>query len=129
MLSLSTSEQTLMGYKPVVSETCACGDGSDTSHDIAKIKSDVRQCRNEEFTVWRCANCGSLHSLEDIDYAHYYEDYVVHHQKMDFYSRRLFSSGMRQLVRGGLLPHHRISDFGCGNGNFVRFLQEKGYAG
>jgi len=48
---------------------------------------------------------------------------------MDFYARRLFSSRMRQLIRGGLLPHHRILDFGCGNGNFVRFLQEKGYPG
>ena len=48
---------------------------------------------------------------------------------MDFYSRRLFSSRLRQLIRGGVLRHHRILDFGCGNGNFVRFLQEKGYAG
>src|SRR5690348_1047308 len=116
MLSLSISEQPIMGFKSVVCEICGSGDGFETSHDIAKIKSNVRQFRNEEFTVWRCANCGSLHSLEDIDYAHYYEDYVVHHQKMDFYSRRLFSSRMRQLVRGGLLPHHRILDFGCGNG-------------
>ena len=118
-----------MDLKSLICEVCDANDGFEKSHDIARVKSNVRRFRNEEFTVWRCANCGSLHSLEDIDYAHYYKDYVLHRQKMDFYARRLFSSRTRQLIRGGLLPHHRILDFGCGNGNFVRFLQERGYAG
>ncbi|MEO6430457.1 MAG: class I SAM-dependent methyltransferase [Nitrosospira sp.] len=118
-----------MGTESVLCEICGSGDGIETSRDITKVKPNVRQFQNEEFTVWRCANCGSLHSLEDIDYAHYYKDYAVHRQKMDFYSRKLFSSRMRQLIRGGLLPRHSILDFGCGNGNFVRFLREKGYAG
>ncbi|SFU82729.1 2-polyprenyl-3-methyl-5-hydroxy-6-metoxy-1,4-benzoquinol methylase [Nitrosomonas eutropha] len=98
-------------------------DGSNT----VKIRSNVRQFKKEQFTVWRCAQCNSLHSLEEIDYDYYYKNYVMQKQKIDFATRLLFISRLRQLVRGGLLPHHSILDFGCGNGGFPYFLKKKGY--
>ncbi|MCC6917083.1 class I SAM-dependent methyltransferase [Nitrosomonas sp.] len=98
-------------------------DGSNT----AKIKSNVRQFKEEQFTVWRCAQCGSLHSLEEIDYDFYYKNYVMQKQKLDFSTQLLFASRLHQLMQGGLLPHHTVLDFGCGNGGFLHFLQKKGY--
>jgi 2-polyprenyl-3-methyl-5-hydroxy-6-metoxy-1,4-benzoquinol methylase len=111
--------------------TCnLCGDAGrfETSRDVARVNSNVRRFRDEQFTVWRCSGCGSLHSLEDIDYARYYDGYFMQRQKMDFFARRLFLSRLRDLKRGGISPTHSILDFGCGNGNFVRFLQDRGYA-
>lgn len=99
----------------------------ETASELRKIRSNVRQFQNEEFTVWRCTNCGSLHCLEDIDYALYYRDYPLHRQKSDFFTLKLFSARLKQLVEGGLLARHSILDYGCGNGGFVRFLREKGY--
>jgi 2-polyprenyl-3-methyl-5-hydroxy-6-metoxy-1,4-benzoquinol methylase len=94
---------------------------------VAKINSNVRRFRSEQFTVWRCPDCGCLHTLEDIDYARYYDGYFMQRQKMDFFARRLFSSRLRELERGGLKPDHEVLDYGCGNGNFVRFLRDRAY--
>lgn len=99
----------------------------ETAPEIGKIRSNVRRFRDREFTVWRCGNCGSLHCLEDIDYAHYYQDYPLFQQKPDFFTLQLFSARLKQLVGGGLTRQHGILDFGCGNGGFVRYLRDQGY--
>lgn len=100
----------------------------DTAPEVKKIRSNVRQFQDEEFTVWRCRNCGSLHCLEDIDYARYYHDYPLKRQKPDFFTLKLFSARLRQLVSGGLKKTHSVLDYGCGNGGFVRFLRARGYS-
>ena len=115
----------------MVTRICnVCSDGGrfEASREVARVNSNVRRFRGEQFTVWRCPGCGSLHSLEDIDYARYYDGYFMQRQKMDFFARRLFSSRLRELERGGLSPGHTVLDYGCGNGNFVRFLQGRGYS-
>ncbi len=112
------------------SVTCKiCGENNhvDIGNNAARIPSNIRQFKDEIFTVWRCSRCSSLSSLEDINFGHYYENYVMHKQKLDFATRLLFSSRLRQLKRGGLLSHHFILDYGCGNGNFIKYIQEKGY--
>ena len=111
--------------------TCTlCRDGGrfDDSPDVATVNSNVRRFRGEQFTVWRCSGCGSLHTLEDIDYARYYDGYFMQRQKMDFFARRLFASRLQELERSGLSRHQAVLDYGCGNGNFVRFLQDRGYS-
>jgi len=100
----------------------------DNAPEVKKVRSNVRQFQREEFTVWRCRTCGSLHCLEDIDYATYYHNYPLQNQKPDFFTLKLFSSRLRQLIGGGLLTSHSILDYGCGNGGFVRFLRAQGYS-
>ena len=39
------------------------------------LNSNVKPFREEFFTVWRCNNCGSLHSKEGIDLEYYYHKY------------------------------------------------------
>lgn len=78
--------------------------------------------------MWRCEHCGTLHCLEDIDYGRYYEDYPLQRQALDFPTRRLLRSRVRELVRGGVRADQAILDFGCGNGAFVRYLRQSGYA-
>lgn len=99
-----------------------------TDINAAKIAANVREFKEEQFTVWRCTQCNSLHSLEEINYDYYYRNYVMQKQKIDFATRLLFASRLRQLIRGGLSPYHSILDFGCGNGGFVHFTQKKGYS-
>lgn len=109
-------------------KACHAENHVDMNGNAAKIRSNVRQFKEEQFTVWRCTQCNSLHCLEEIDYDHYYKNYVMQKQKPDFSTRLLFASRLRQLVRGGLLHQHSILDFGCGNGHFLHFIREKGYA-
>lgn len=99
-----------------------------TSPEVARVPCNVREFAGETYTVWRCANCGSLHCLEDIDYARFYRHYPVQRQVPDFFTRRLFASRLRQLVKGGLERRHSVLDHGCGNGAFVEYLRSRGYA-
>jgi 2-polyprenyl-3-methyl-5-hydroxy-6-metoxy-1,4-benzoquinol methylase len=94
----------------------------------ATVLSNVRRFKSESFTVWRCARCRSLHSLQDIDYARYYEDYPMQRQPLDFFARRLFASRLACMTRAGLTARDSVLDYGCGNGVFVRFLRERGFA-
>jgi 2-polyprenyl-3-methyl-5-hydroxy-6-metoxy-1,4-benzoquinol methylase len=96
--------------------------------EVASVRCNVREFQGETFTVWRCANCRALHSLEDIDYGRYYGRYPIQQQELDFFTRRLFASRLRELVRGGLRRTHSLLDYGCGNGAFVLYLRERGYA-
>ena len=98
------------------------------AQDVGRVRSNVRRFLHEQFTVWRCTNCGSLHSLEDIDYSEYYRDYPLQAQKLDFAARRFFSQRLAELRTAGVQREDSILDYGCGNGGFVRFLRERGYA-
>lgn len=100
----------------------------ESSPEVARVPCNVREFAGEVYTVWRCAHCGSLHSLEDIDYARYYRHYPVQKQALDFFTRRLFASRLSELTRAGLARGHSVLDYGCGNGAFVRFLLQRGYA-
>jgi 2-polyprenyl-3-methyl-5-hydroxy-6-metoxy-1,4-benzoquinol methylase len=108
---------------------CPEGSAFEEAADAHKVRSNVRRFRDQTFTVWRCRGCGCLHCLEDIDYAAYYADYPLKRQRLDFFTRRMYSSRLALLARAGLRRDHRILDYGCGNGAFVRFLRERGYAG
>lgn len=92
-----------------------------------KINSNVERFKEERFTVWRCKRCQSLHSLEEIDYNKYYENYPIHNQKIDLPTKILFHSRLNQIIKFGLKKHHSLLDYGCGNGSFVKYLQSRGY--
>ncbi|HLE00341.1 MAG TPA: class I SAM-dependent methyltransferase [Bdellovibrionota bacterium] len=94
--------------------------------DTARVPSNVREFKSENFTVWRCRACGSLHSKEEIDYSRYYAHYPMKKQWMDFHARVAMGVRYRRLVRAGLKKDHSVLDFGCGVGHFVRFLRAKG---
>jgi 2-polyprenyl-3-methyl-5-hydroxy-6-metoxy-1,4-benzoquinol methylase len=93
------------------------------------VRANVREFQREEFEIWRCNNCGSIHCLQAIDYERYYRDYPLRRQSLDFFTRLLLSARLRQLVHGGLKRPHSVLDYGCGNGTFVRYLRSRGYAG
>ena len=97
------------------------------SVDKGRIRCHVRHFADELFTVWRCANCNSLHSAEDADLASFYAHYPLRNHKLDFVTRILYGNRLRLLERQGLRRADRILDYGCGAGAFVEFLKERGY--
>ena len=105
---------------------CICGYENTDPRDI-KIHSNVREFAAEEFPVWRCRSCRSIHARDEMDLDEYYKHYPFFAQKLDW----VLSGGYRRLLgrlkNAGLKRHHRIIDYGCGSGLLVKFLRRAGY--
>jgi 2-polyprenyl-3-methyl-5-hydroxy-6-metoxy-1,4-benzoquinol methylase len=107
----------------------ACGDEQDlTRVEQAAARSNVRAFREQSFAVWRCGQCLSIHARDEVDLAHYYRSYPFHALPEDFRLRALYEQQLRRLRHAGIRPQHRILDYGCGGGGFVRYLRQRGYA-
>jgi 2-polyprenyl-3-methyl-5-hydroxy-6-metoxy-1,4-benzoquinol methylase len=91
------------------------------------VCSNVRQFRKEQFELWRCPACSSLHSIGDVDLDHYYRGYPIFVAALDWKLDVVYGAMLRRLTRAGLRPEHRILDYGCGSGTFVEYLKMKGY--
>ncbi len=96
--------------------------------DVAQVPAIVRAFQEQNFTVWRCANCGSLHSKEDVNLAKFYAGYPFATQQLDFWSRISFRKRTRLLQKQGLQKSESILDFGCGGGVFVQYLRDQGFS-
>lgn len=92
-----------------------------------QVRSNVKRFQHESFEVWQCDQCRSIHATTDVDLDYYYAHYPFHSQRMTFPTRLAFRSKLRALVKLGLERQHRLLDYGCGSGLFVRYLQEQGY--
>lgn len=99
----------------------------ESASEKARIPAIIRKFKSQSFTVWRCRECGSLHSRETVDLPAYYAAYPFVKQELDFFTRRAFQNRLRQLVREGLKPSNTILDFGCNNGGFVTYLKSQGF--
>jgi 2-polyprenyl-3-methyl-5-hydroxy-6-metoxy-1,4-benzoquinol methylase len=94
----------------------------------ASVPSNVRRFSNEEFIYWRCRHCQSIHARDEVDLPHYYARYPFHDLPNDWRFNAMHTRQLARLQRAGLERSHKILDYGCGSGHFVRFLQAKGYS-
>ncbi len=94
----------------------------------AKVRSNIRRFRSEEFVVWRCASCRSLHARDAVPLDAYYRDYPFLKSGPDKQREPVYERLVARLERAGVTRDQRILDFGCGAGSFVRFLRRSGFA-
>lgn len=117
---------------PVVSLGSRCAAcGAQGTHVVAEegaARSNVRAFSRQSFAVWRCAKCLSIHARDEVDLAHYYRSYPFHALPDDWRLRVLYDQQLERLRRAGLRPEHRILDYGCGGGGFVRHLRQRGFS-
>lgn len=92
-----------------------------------KIRCNVRAFQGQKFTVWRCPQCQSLHSENKINLAEYYANYPLNQQPFDYFRKRICQNRLNLLIRQGFQKHHSLLDYGCNQGLFLQFLQQKGY--
>src|SRR6266567_60264 len=57
---------------------CNICNNTSTPAEEASVRSNVRKFRGEQFRIWRCPTCASVHARDDVDLAHYYRDYPFH---------------------------------------------------
>ncbi len=94
---------------------------------FSKFNSNVRAFKEEIFQVWRCPNCQTIHSLDIVDIAPYYQQYPIANSILTWAMRLCYSKLSRQLIKHGFTKTHSMLDYGCGNGLFVRYLQQRGF--
>jgi 2-polyprenyl-3-methyl-5-hydroxy-6-metoxy-1,4-benzoquinol methylase len=107
-----------------------CGKDS-AEAEQARVRSNVRKFCGESFGVWRCPECLSLHAADEVDLAHYYREYPFHHladAKVNWMLRAMYGRQLARLRAAGLQKDHAILDFGCGDGLFLQYLRDRGYA-
>jgi SAM-dependent methyltransferase len=111
----------------IVAHPCPLCGHSGPAEEAQPIRCNVRQYRERYFDVWRCAACKSLH-CQPVDNLHeYYANYPVRNQKLDYFSRAWYKNILRRLLKAGLTCEHHIIDYGCNQGLFLKYLQEKGF--
>lgn len=96
--------------------------------EVSPVRCNVRQFRDREFLVWRCAGCRSLHCESVDDLASYYDNYPIRKQELDYFLRAWYRVILRRLVKAGLGKEHQILDYGCSKGLFIQYLESQGYS-
>lgn len=104
-----------------------CGAQRPADAETASVRSNVRAFRSEQFVVWRCIGCKSIHAQDEVDLAHYYAGYPVFDAALDWKLRAVYGSMLKRLRAAGLKPSDKVLDYGCGKGVLVQFLREQGY--
>lgn len=106
-----------------------CGaDCSAEAVESARVHSNVRAFRSNEYAVWRCGNCRSIHALGEVDLALHYASYPFHQLSRDPRLSIVHAKLLRRLRHSGLRRTSTILDYGCGSGAFVEFLHDRGFS-
>jgi SAM-dependent methyltransferase len=100
----------------------------ESATEVARVPCHVRCFQDDYFTVWRCTNCGSLHSKENADLPKYYSRYPFKDHKLDYFASRAYANRLRLLRKVGVRNDSRILDYGCGSGVFIDFLARRGFS-
>lgn len=121
---LSSGISQSLPSRSAATRVCNCGA---RTHDPATVTvpCNVRAFSTEQFDVWRCPSCQTIHCADQVNLDHYYEKYPFAGAKLSLPLRLCYRNLLRQLV--GLEKHHSFLDYGCANGLFVQYLQSLGF--
>ncbi|MBV6627939.1 MAG: class I SAM-dependent methyltransferase [Rivularia sp. (in: Bacteria)] len=95
---------------------------------FSHFNCNVRAFQKETFKVWRCPKCKTIHSLDIVDIAPYYEKYPIADGVLTWEMRLCYGKLSRQLIKHGFSKANSILDYGCANGLFIEYLQQKGFS-
>ena len=95
---------------------------------FSDFNCNVRAFQKDSFKIWRCPDCQTIHSLDIVDIAPYYEEYPIADAKLTWEMRLCYGKLSRQLIKHGFSKAHSILDYGCANGLFIEYLRKKGFS-
>ncbi|MDR9405054.1 MAG: class I SAM-dependent methyltransferase [Halothece sp. Uz-M2-17] len=98
----------------------------EVAKEVKVIPSNMSQFKHQQFTVWRCNNCHTLHSKEAVDLDLYYENYFKK-INLNYFTSCAYWQQIQLLKKYGLKQSHNILDFGCNQGSFLKVLKQLGY--
>lgn len=111
----------------VVCNLCSNPGTFSEAHETAKVPACVQFFKEESFTVWRCTNCGSIHSKEEVDLVRFYDKYPFKFHTLDYHTRVAYRNRIKMLRQRGVREDSTILDYGCGSGIFIDFMKSQGF--
>jgi 2-polyprenyl-3-methyl-5-hydroxy-6-metoxy-1,4-benzoquinol methylase len=108
-----------------------CGQEAGADVEQGSVRSNVRKFATEQFAVWRCPHCLSIHARDEVDLAHYYADYPFHKLKdvkVDWMLSAMYGNLLSRLRAAGITAESSVIDYGCGSGLFLSYLRKRGFA-
>jgi SAM-dependent methyltransferase len=112
---------------PVACKICGYELGVSGSNAFGAVRGNTTRFSNQNFTLWKCPKCLSIHSLDPVDFREIYSDYPLNRRRLDIFARGTLRNLVRRLEKAGLKSTARIVDYGCGNGILIQFLNQRGY--
>lgn len=95
---------------------------------FATFLCSVRAFMNEQFKVWRCPDCQTIHCLDVVDLDHYYSQYPYSKGQLRWLHRFIYGSLHQRLTKHGFSQSDSLLDYGCGtNGLYIEYLQKRGF--
>lgn len=118
-----------MTREPALRTLCnICGRArDDLTEPLVRQPCHVRAFLGEFFHLWRCSQCRTIHCLEQVDLDRYYAKYPFAKMELNSFVRKAYGNQLSRLARHGLDRGHRVLDYGCAKGLFVRYLREAGF--
>lgn len=96
--------------------------------EVGVARGTTERFHNCNYRLWRCPNCETIQSEDQVDYADLYNGYPLNDRRMDFVAFLTNAKVVWRLWKAGFRRHHSLLDFGCGNGAFVQTAKKLGYA-
>ncbi len=107
-----------------------CGQDAEQPVEQAVVRSNVRKFAAEQFAVWRCPHCLSLHARDEVDLGKYYADYPFHklgEVSVGWMLHAMYGNLLSRLKSVGVGRETSLLDYGCGSGLFLSYLRERGF--
>lgn len=107
-----------------------CETESPSEVERARVRSNVRRFMEEDFEVWRCPTCQSIHASDEVDLAHYYAEYPFHklgEMDLDWMLSAMYRNLLARLKTHGFALDKSLLDYGCGSGHFLKLCRDEGY--
>jgi len=113
---------------PVQCQIC----GYQTDHpgfqDLGQVRGNTKRFKERVFHLWKCPECQTLSSLDPVDFNDIYQNYPLNRRRLDLFAHSTLNNLLGRLKQAGLKKADSILDYGCGNGLWIQFIKQKGYA-
>jgi SAM-dependent methyltransferase len=105
-----------------------CGYHLNQDDMLVSCACNVREFIDQEFKLWRCPQCDSIHCLDVVNLDDYYANYPIASSTFSAPYKVVYNNILKRFKQVGLAKHHAFLDYGCGaNGLFLQFLRRNGY--
>ncbi len=114
--------------KSVECNICNFNSTSPNSIDMGRCRGNTLKYHKQEFNIWKCPKCETIHCLDPVNMEELYSDYCLNLERpLDGYAKKTFSNLISRLIPYGFNSSKKVLDYGCGSGTFLNYLRTKGF--